>query len=79
MVLAQRQALVGGKPVELALGIEDQVDPAHRLVRQRRPGGLFLRDRAAAVLAMSASTKNLRRPWLQHAASVIGPGLRSAS
>ena len=32
---------------------------------------------ASGALATSASTKNLRRPWLQHAASVIGPGLRA--
>jgi hypothetical protein len=38
----QLQALVGGKAVELALGIEDPVDPTHRLVGQQRPGSLFL-------------------------------------
>lgn len=30
-----------------------------------------------ALAAMSASSKNLRRPWLQHSASTIGPGRRS--
>jgi hypothetical protein len=38
-------------------------------------GVAFLPRRAFA--AMSASSKNLRRAWLQHSASTIGPGLRS--
>src|ERR1700733_11368904 len=31
-----------------------------------------------AFAAMSASSKNLRRAWLQHSAPTIGPGFRSA-
>ena len=38
-------------------------------------GGAFLLRRILA--AMSANSKNLRRAWLQHRASRIGPGLRS--
>jgi hypothetical protein len=34
---------------------------------------------ATGALLVSAMTKNLRLPWLQHAASVIGPGLRLPS
>jgi hypothetical protein len=33
---AQLQASIGGEAVERALGIEDQVNAAHRLARQRR-------------------------------------------
>ena len=32
-----------------------------------------------ALASISASTKNLHRAWLQHAASRIDPGCRSAS
>lgn len=32
---AQVQALVGDEPIEGALGVEDQIDPAYRLMRQR--------------------------------------------
>jgi hypothetical protein len=32
--------------------------------------------RPRAFEAMSARRKNLRRAWLQHAASMIGPGVR---
>ena len=32
---------------------------------------------ASGALATSASTNSLRRPWAQHAASRIGPGLRA--
>ena len=38
-------------------------------------GVAFLPRRVFA--AMSASSKNLRRAWLQHSASTIGLGLRS--
>src|SRR5712671_6256583 len=34
---------------------------------------------ASGACLRSASTKNLRRPWVQHAASVMGRGLRRAS
>jgi len=34
---------------------------------------------ATGALLVSAMTKNLRLPWLQHAASMIGVGLRLAS
>ncbi len=34
---------------------------------------------ASGAFLRSANSKNLRRPWLQHAASVIGPGLRLPS
>src|SRR5437660_10940222 len=46
--------------------------PAKAGVRSKR-GAL-----QCGALPVSAITKKLRRPWLQHAASVIGPGLRRA-
>ena len=34
---------------------------------------------AVGALVSQARSKNLRRPWAQHAASMIGPGVRLAS
>ena len=69
---ANGQAFLGRQAVDLALDIEDRVDALHRFQRQRRDRRGSL-PRALAV--MSASTKNLRLPCAQHAASVIGPRL----
>jgi hypothetical protein len=33
---AHGQALLGGQPVDGALGVEDRIDPAHRLDGERR-------------------------------------------
>jgi len=37
-----------------------------------------MRRSTSGALPVSAMTKNLRLPWLQRAASVIGPDLRLA-
>jgi hypothetical protein len=79
MATALVEPPLGRKPVERPLDLEDQVDAAHCLTRQWRPGGLLFLRSCFGPLAMSARTKNLRRPWLQHAASVIGPGRRAGS
>jgi hypothetical protein len=49
--------------------LRETVRPADRLQRDREIGAAFLPRLALA--AMSASSKNLRRPWLQHSASII--------
>jgi hypothetical protein len=41
--------------------------------------GVFPSALRLAAASTSASTKNGRRAWTQHAASRIGPGLRSGS
>jgi hypothetical protein len=56
--------LHGRQTVDLTLDIED------RAIRRTA-------SMAKGALASSASLNRLRRPWLQHAASVIGAGLRS--
>ena len=66
----------GGRPLMFALDREDRVDAAHRLEGKRREVDRVLLRADEAALAMSASSKNLRRLWLQQAASVIGAGLR---
>jgi hypothetical protein len=74
---ARPAALVRWQAVEGPLDREDRVDAAHRFERQRREV-----DRVAlgaSTRAVSASSKNLRRPWLQQAASVTAPGLRLAT
>jgi hypothetical protein len=58
--------LLGRGAIDLAINREDRVDALHRFDGDWR-------------LAQSASSKNLRRLWLQQAASVIRPGLRFAS
>ena len=63
-VLACGTPVISCQPVDLALDREDRVDAAHGLDGQGR---------------FTGRTKKLRRPWLQQAASVIGPGLRLAS
>ena len=66
VLLAQRQALVLRHTVEGPFDSEDRIDPAHRFQRQRRLGDIH-------------QDEELALPWLQHAASVIGPGFRRGS
>ena len=69
------QPRLGGQAAQAALDVEERVDALDGLQRDRGDlvGGLPLRT----LPAMSASSKNLRRAWLQHSALVTGPGARS--
>ncbi len=76
--LPRRSPLGRGTAVHRALDGEQLVHAPHGLERQGRDhGNLLLSPSGAPRLSMSASSKNLRRAWAQHAASMIGAGLRS--
>ncbi len=72
-VAAGRPAAPRRQAVDAALDVEERVDALDRLQRDRR-------DRRGRVCpcatfpAMSASSKNLRRPWAQHSAWSPAPG-----
>ena len=69
------QPLLIGQSIDLALDVKERVDAFDGLQAIGEIGGAFLPR--GALAAMSANSKNLRRAWLQHRASRIGPGLRS--
>jgi hypothetical protein len=71
-------APLGALAIDRAFDLEQGVDAPDCLQRQRRDHTRrFAVRRAFAV--RSAIWKKGRRAWTQHAASTIGPGLRSAS
>ena len=65
LLLADGQALLGRQAVDGALGVEDGVDPPHRLDRERRLGEIGQLEEVAPCRAPSTPPR-------------IGPGLRAA-
>ncbi len=74
------EPLVGGEAIDLPLDLEQRVDAAHDVERDRRYHrcNLALRLRRAAA-STSAITKKGRRAWLQHPAFRIASVRRSGS
>ena len=74
MLSANRQTLRSGRPL---ISRSMSKITSMRLTASRAKGAIAVCLPSAllrALAAMSASTKNLRLPWLQHAASMIRPG-----
>lgn len=69
------EALLGSQAVDVALDVEQQINRLTASKAIGEIGGAVFPRRALA--AMSASTKNLRRAWLQQSASITSLGLRS--
>jgi hypothetical protein len=53
MVLAQRQALLCGQPIEGAFGVEDGIDLPHRFDGQWRPCELGELEEVAPAMALT--------------------------
>ena len=77
-VATNSKALLGTLAVDRALDREQRVDAAHDFDSDRRERHFLFRSLATAFASMSAMAKKGRRAWPQHAASRIGPGVRSA-
>jgi len=73
-ILAHRQALFCGQPVDATFSIEDGIDPPHRFDRKRCFGNLRQFEEVASAMGPAASL-NDRSRLAQRGVEVVEPGI----